>query len=74
MLLTGGSDRVDLRNYYVYQRADIFKKVELVDGAWGDLSTPAPGVMIHAIVEQNGVPLKTLSLNSDRDHVLALLP
>ena len=44
-LLTGdGSGSVDLSNWYIYQRADIFRKVELADGAWGDLSTSAPGV------------------------------
>ena len=75
MLLTSdGVGSVDLSDWYVYQRADIFKKVEFVDGASGDLSTPAPGVMIHLVIEQNGVPQMTLSSRSDRDHVLALLP
>lgn len=75
MFLAGdGLGGVDLSDRYVYQRADIFRKIELAEGAWGDLSTPAPGVMIHLVIEQNGVPQGTLSSRSDRDHVLALLP
>lgn len=75
MLLTGNvPGGADLSDWYVYQRSDIFKKVELVDGAGGDLSTPAPGVMIHVVIEQNGIPQMTLSSRSDREHVLALLP
>lgn len=75
MLLVGeGLGSVDLSDWYIYQRTDIFKKVEFVGGASGDLSTPAPGVMIHMVIEQNGVPLMTLSSRSDREHVLTLLP
>ena len=59
MLLTDGHASIDLSNYYFYQRADIFQKVEFTGTANATLSNPTLGIMVHAVVEQNGVPAMT---------------
>jgi len=74
LLTRDGTTGVDLSDYYLYQRADVFQKVEFGGSASADLSNPAPGIMIHAVFEQNGAPLMTLSSKAEREKVLALLP
>jgi hypothetical protein len=74
LLTSDGVKGVNMSDYYVYQRADAYQKVELQEGASVNLSNPASGIMIHAIFEQNGVPTMTLSSKAEREKVLALLP
>jgi len=75
LLLTGdGVSGVDMSDYYLYQRADAFQRVEFGEGASADLSNPASGIMIHAVFEQDGAPVMTLSSKAEREKVLALLP
>jgi hypothetical protein len=76
MRLTGdGHTEINLSNYYIYQRADAFQKVEFIGAPNGaTLSNPAPGIMRHAVFEQDGVPMMILSSKSEREKVLTLLP
>jgi len=75
MLLIGdGHTGIDVSNYYMYQRADVFRKVELTEVSNATLSNPTLGVVIHAVFEQNGVHAMTLSPKSEREKVLVLLP
>jgi hypothetical protein len=74
LLTSDGVNGIELSNYYMYQRADLYQKVELPGVTTGNLSNPASGVMIHAVFEQNGAPVMTLSPKVERDKVLALLP
>jgi hypothetical protein len=75
MLLTGdGHTRIDVSNCYLYQRADVFRKVGLAEASKATLSNPTLGVVIHAVFEQNGIHAVTLSPKSDREKVLVLLP
>jgi hypothetical protein len=70
-LTRDGVNGIDLSSYYLYQRADVYLKAE---GATGEPSNPAIGVMIHVILEQNGTPVMTLSPKVEREKVLVLLP
>jgi hypothetical protein len=74
LLIADGGAKLNLSQSYVYQRADIYLKVEFGPGAPVDLSNPAPGVITHAVFEQAGVPTFTLSSKSNRDKTLTLLP
>lgn len=75
LVLTGdGVEGADVSGWYMYQRVDAFVKVQLGEGTEGTLSTPAPGVAIHAVFEQDGAEKLVLASRSDRGHVLALLP
>jgi hypothetical protein len=73
-LTRDGVNGADLSNCYLYQRADVYLKAEFGDAATGKLSNPASGVMIHAVFEQNGAPVMTLSPKAEQGKVLALLP
>ena len=74
LLTSDGVNGVDMSNYYMYQRADLYQKVEFPETTTGNLSNPASGVVIHAVFEQNGAPVMTLSPKVEREKVLALLP
>ena len=75
MLLTSdGHAAIDLSNYYIYQRADVFQKVVFAGTTRATLSNPVPGIMLYAVFEQNGTRLFTISSKSEREKVLALLP
>ena len=75
MLLTGdGLNGVDLGDYYVYQRGDVYQRVVFEEGAETVLSNPASEMMIHAVFERDGVPMFTVSSKAEREKVLTLLP
>lgn len=75
LLLIGDDGKsVDMSEYYMYQRADVYQKVEFSEGASVNLSNPASGIMLHAIFEQNGNQKMTLSSKAEGEKVLALLP
>jgi len=38
------------------------------------LSNPAPGVMVHLVVEQNGQVVRCIKMNAREDKALTLLP
>ena len=69
-----GLSTIDLSSHYMYQRSDVYKPIEVVEGASGVLSNPAPGIVIHATLEKEGVPLRVLSPVMARDKQLLLLP
>ncbi|MGO8504136.1 hypothetical protein AB9F35_21880 [Rhizobium leguminosarum] len=74
LLINEKGNTLDMSGYYIYQRADAYKRVDFHDGATGDLSNPATGIMIHAIFEHEGTPVVTISSKAEREKVLALLP
>ncbi|HEX4196310.1 MAG TPA: hypothetical protein VHZ26_02620 [Caulobacteraceae bacterium] len=75
VLMSDGVEGADVSGWYMYQRVDAYRKVEFSGGtAQGTLSTPAPGVMVHAVFEQDGQPAMILKSRSDRNYSLALLP
>ncbi|MFS8112879.1 hypothetical protein QD460_14255 [Rhizobium jaguaris] len=73
-LVDDEGNTLDMSGYYVYQRADAYKKVDFRDGATTNLSNPASGIMIHAIFEHDGAAVMTISSKAEREKVLALLP
>ena len=73
-LVADGDKTVDLENHYIYQRADVYQKVELSEGVTANFSTPAPGTVLQAILEQNGTPVMTLAPQSGREKSLVLFP
>jgi hypothetical protein len=73
-LMADNQEAVDLGNYYCYQRVDVFQKVEFIGTTQATLSNPAPGIVVHAVFEQNGVPVMSLSPKVDREMALTLLP
>lgn len=75
VLMGDGVERADVSGWYMYQRVDAYRKVDFSGGtAEGTLSIPAPGIMVHAVFEQDGRPAMILKSRSDRDYSLALLP
>jgi hypothetical protein len=73
-LIGDNQEVIDLSNYYCYQRVDVFQKVELRETAQATLSNPASGIVLHAVFEQNGVHVMSLSSKTDRGKALTLLP
>jgi hypothetical protein len=75
LILANGTGSLDISRYYAYQRADIYRKLDISCGATeGLLSNPAPGVMIHLVLEQHGELVRCLSMITERDKALTLLP
>ncbi|MBX3492145.1 MAG: hypothetical protein KF899_04240 [Parvibaculum sp.] len=74
MLSDGSDNKIDIENYYCYQRADAYLKVDIGDNTEVVLSNPVPGVLIHGVLERDGVPDKMMSIKTDREQALALLP
>lgn len=67
-------EAIDMRDHYIYQRVDVFQKVDFVGVAQAALSNPAPGIVIHAVFEENGEYRMTLSPKVNREKTLILLP
>ncbi len=61
-------------NGYAYQRGDIYKKIEAELDIKFELSNPAPGFMIHGVLERAGKMISAMSMTSSREKVLRLLP
>jgi hypothetical protein len=40
-----------IKDRYVFQRADIYRRYQIENSPQMRLSAPAPGVMIHAVLE-----------------------
>ena len=75
LLMAGDTEAADLSDHYVYQRTDVFQRmIVTAAGVEGTLSNPAPGVLVHAVFEENGAPQYTISTRADREQTLLLLP
>ena len=73
--MAGDTEAADLSDHYVYQRTDVFQRmIVTAAGAEGTLSNPAPGVLVHAVFEENGAPQCTISARAGREQTLLLLP
>ena len=56
-----------------YQRGDVYRAYQLKDGLTFELSNPAPGVKIHAEIEQDG-EFRVMEIIASEQSELWLLP
>lgn len=74
MLVNERGDRLNVADFYMYQRVDAYQKVVLEAEASITLNNPASGIHVQAYFEQNGSPLGPMSLKFAPQQELLLLP